>query len=219
MATPWIVLIVIAFLLFDALVIFVVLKGRKPGPDQFAQLASELGLPLRGGDPVFPGISWLSALRQPTYVEGNYRGRPLKVRNFTKGSGKNRSPWHEVCLTLNNPRGLTFYVGPESLFSKIGKAIGMQDIPVGDPRFDETFVLKCNDQTFAQAGLFPEIRARMLEVVQRYHKFGAIHLKGERLAWEHHGHLRSEDERPRVVAVAAILADLADALEAYESMR
>ena len=34
----------------------------------------------------------------------------------------------------------------ESIISKIGKALGMKDIQIGNPLFDEAFVIKARDE-------------------------------------------------------------------------
>lgn len=46
-----------------------------------------------------------------------------------------------------NRDGFRFKIYPESLFSQIGKALGMQDVRVGVPDFDEKFIIKGNDET------------------------------------------------------------------------
>ncbi len=42
--------------------------------------------------------------------------------------------------------GFRFTVYREGLFTPLGKMLGMQDIEIGDPDFDQTFVLKGNDE-------------------------------------------------------------------------
>ena len=43
-----------------------------------------------------------------------------------------------------NPEGFRFEIYRASIFSDLGKALGMQDIEVGHPRFDRDFVIKGN---------------------------------------------------------------------------
>ena len=45
-----------------------------------------------------------------------------------------------------NPEGFRFTIYRKSLFSDLGKLLGMQDIEVGDPEFDEAFIIKGNDE-------------------------------------------------------------------------
>src|SRR3954468_21485086 len=62
-----------------------------------------------------------------------------------------------------NPEGLRFTVYRKGLFSELGKLLGMQDIDVGDPDFDEAFIVKGTDESRVRE-LFtdPEVRSLML---------------------------------------------------------
>ena len=58
-----------------------------------------------------------------------------------------------------NPEGFRFTIYRKGIFSDLGKLLGMQDIEVGDPDFDEAFIIKGNDE-FKVRDLFanPQIR-------------------------------------------------------------
>jgi hypothetical protein len=58
-----------------------------------------------------------------------------------------------------NPEGFRFTIYRKGFFSDLGKLLGMQDIEVGDPDFDESFIIKGNDESKVRA-LFsnPKIR-------------------------------------------------------------
>jgi hypothetical protein len=58
-----------------------------------------------------------------------------------------------------NPEGFRFTIYRKGIFSELGKLLGMQDIEVGDPEFDEAFIIKGNDEERVRA-LFanPKIR-------------------------------------------------------------
>jgi hypothetical protein len=58
-----------------------------------------------------------------------------------------------------NPEGFRFTIYRKGIFSELGKLLGMQDIEVGDPDFDEAFIIKGNDE-FRVRDLFanPQIR-------------------------------------------------------------
>jgi hypothetical protein len=45
-----------------------------------------------------------------------------------------------------NPEGFRFTIYRKSLFSDLSKLMGMQDIEVGDPEFDEAFIINGNDE-------------------------------------------------------------------------
>ena len=59
-----------------------------------------------------------------------------------------------------NPGGLRFCVYRKSVFSELGKRLGMQDIVIGDAAFDETFIVKSNDEHLVRRLLAdPQLRA------------------------------------------------------------
>jgi len=62
-----------------------------------------------------------------------------------------------------NPEGLRFTVYRKGLFSELGKLLGVQDIEVGDPEFDEAFIVQGTDESRVRE-LFtdPEVRSLML---------------------------------------------------------
>ena len=62
-----------------------------------------------------------------------------------------------------NPEGFRFTIYRKGLFSDLGKLLGMQDIEVGDPEFDEAFIVKGTDE-FKVRELFadPEVRSLLL---------------------------------------------------------
>ena len=62
-----------------------------------------------------------------------------------------------------NPEGFRFTAYRKGLFSELGKLLGMQDIEVGDPQFDEAFIVKGSDEAKVRE-LFadPEVRSLIL---------------------------------------------------------
>jgi hypothetical protein len=60
-----------------------------------------------------------------------------------------------------NPEGFRFTVYRKSLFSDLGKLLGMQDIEVGDPEFDEAFIIKGNDEDRVRL-LFSDPKVRQM---------------------------------------------------------
>ncbi|GHC12715.1 hypothetical protein [Cerasicoccus arenae] len=190
---------------------------------QYPQLAAELNVPLLGGDAYMPGIPLLNLIKRPLHVEGEYRGRHLKIYDFTRGSGQNSSAHHAVRLSLNQPTTLSFKLGVEGFFAKIGKAVGMQDIETSDPVFDAAFVVKCSDTNFVHGALLPEIRQEFLNIKERWPKgFGSISLNGGMfggkdsvLIYEEYGSLRKDADRQRAGALASAMSDLAAAIEVY----
>ncbi len=53
---------------------------------------------------------------------------------------------HPDACPLVNAEGFRFTIYRKGIFSDLGKLLGMQDIEVGDPEFDEAFIIKGTDE-------------------------------------------------------------------------
>ena len=62
----------------------------------------------------------------------------------THGDGKTNQTYTRLRAPYFNPEGFRFEIYRASIFSGLGKALGMEDIEVGHPRFDQDFVIKGN---------------------------------------------------------------------------
>jgi hypothetical protein len=63
-----------------------------------------------------------------------------------------------------NPDGFRFTVYRKGVFSGLGKLLGMQDIEVGDPGFDEAFIVQGNDEARVRSLLAdPKLRAMIAD--------------------------------------------------------
>jgi hypothetical protein len=64
-----------------------------------------------------------------------------------------------------NKDGFRFTIYRKSIFSGLGKALGMQDVEVGYPEFDDAFIIKGNDEAKLRT-LFANPRIRQLLEMQ-----------------------------------------------------
>jgi len=60
-----------------------------------------------------------------------------------------------------NPAGFRFTIYRKGFFSDLGKLLGMQDLEVGDPEFDEAFVIQGNDESRVRT-LFADPKIRQM---------------------------------------------------------
>ena len=60
--------------------------------------------------------------------------------------GRQQSHYTRMRAPYVNPEGFRFTIYRKGFFSDLGKLLGMQDIEVGDPEFDEAFIIKGNDE-------------------------------------------------------------------------
>ena len=61
-----------------------------------------------------------------------------------------------------NKDGFRFKIYRSGLFSKLGKLLGMQDIEMGDPMFDLSFIIKSNNKFKVRELLFEDTKIRQL---------------------------------------------------------
>ena len=62
----------------------------------------------------------------------------------TQSVGNTHQTYTRLRAPYFNPEGFRFEIYRASIFSGMGKALGMEDIEVGHPRFDQDFVIKGN---------------------------------------------------------------------------
>lgn len=114
----------------------------------------------------FEDSTWLGHPR----LYGKFRDVDVDVMIETVGHGNQKQVYTEVQAPVSGlaPRGLTVY--REGLFQKLGKAIGGEDIQVGDAELDKAFIIKGEDPR-AVVELFrhPSLK-RALLIGQRRHQ-------------------------------------------------
>lgn len=68
----------------------------------------------------------------------------ITLDTVTTGDGKTNQTFTRLRAPYFNPERFRFEIYRASIFSGLGKALGMQDVGVGHPRFDQNFVIKSN---------------------------------------------------------------------------
>jgi hypothetical protein len=95
-------------------------------------------------------------------VTGDYKGFEYLLHTFSRGSGKSKTTY--TGITMNFPKYIDCHLNvyQESFMSKIGKALGGQDIQIGDREFDEAFMIKSQTPEKIDKILTPDLRRNML---------------------------------------------------------
>lgn len=119
-----------------------------------------------------------------------------------QGSGKNKRVYTRVRCRATAPREVAMRVYREGLFSGLARAVGFQDVPVGDPDFDQAYMVKASDEMFASAWLNRTVRDRIGGAPE----YG-FELKRGWVTAEKHGY---EDEAQDLVQAAKAAAAFAD---------
>jgi hypothetical protein len=77
------------------------------------------------------------------YQHGEWK---LVLDTYTVRSDKSSTTYTRLRAPFVNKDGLYFKIYRQGLFSSVGKFFGMQDLEIGDPFFDDNFIIKGNDQ-------------------------------------------------------------------------
>ncbi len=71
----------------------------------------------------------------------------VTLDTYTVSTGKSSVTYTRIRAPYVNPDGFYFKIYRKGIFSDLGKMLGMQDISVGYPQFDEDFIIKSNDES------------------------------------------------------------------------
>ena len=91
-----------------------------------------------------------------SYVDGGFcKGDKVKITHgewtvtldtFAVSTGKVTIVYTRMRAPYVNPDGFRFTVYRRGMFTGVAKWLGMQDLEIGDERFDHDFVIKANDE-------------------------------------------------------------------------
>lgn len=107
-----------------------------------------------------------------TWLKGSYvtiQSGPWEVMldNYVVSTGKSHTTYTRLRAPFVASGGFRFAVSRASFLSPLAKLLGAQDVSVGDPKFDESFVIKSNDEV-AVARLFQNTVLRDLLLQEKY---------------------------------------------------
>jgi hypothetical protein len=85
----------------------------------------------------------------------------VTLDTYTDSSGESSTTYTRMRAPYVNPEGFRFTIYRKGFFSDLGKLLGMQDIEVGEPEFDEAFIIKGNDEDRVRV-LFSDSTIRQL---------------------------------------------------------
>jgi hypothetical protein len=101
---------------------------------------------------------------------GFWKGRKVQVHakpwtitldTYTESSCESHQTYTRIRAPYINPEGFRFTIYRKGFLSGLGKLLGMQDIEVGDPEFDEAFIIQGTDE-FKVMNLFAEVKLRQM---------------------------------------------------------
>ena len=102
-----------------------------------------------------------SGLWKGNKVQAHVKPWTITLDTYTVSTGKSSVTYTRMRAPYINPEGFRFTIYRKSIFSDLGKFLGMQDIEVSDPDFDEAFIIKGNDDSKVQR-LFSDSTIRQM---------------------------------------------------------
>lgn len=139
-------------------------------------------------------------------VTGDYRGHTLTLDTFTRSSGKNSTTYTRIVLSVNNTASLRLALYEENILSPLGKALGVQDIQVGDAELDRRFMIKGQPEDVIVSLLtFGGLRDKLLQA-----RSLNLKVEGQELHFEKRG---VESDVDRLQFLFDLLSELAEAIE------
>jgi len=79
-------------------------------------------------------------------VDATHGQWTVTLDTYTVSTGKSSIIYTRIRAPYVNPDGFQFNIYRQGIFSHLGKMLGLQDVTVGDPQFDEDFIVKGNDE-------------------------------------------------------------------------
>lgn len=70
----------------------------------------------------------------------------IVLDTYSRSHGNSSTTYTRIRAPFVNKDNLYFDIYRKSVFSDLGKFFGMQDIPIGDPYFDDAFIIKGNSE-------------------------------------------------------------------------
>ena len=128
------------------------------GPDKdevWRQLSEEMGAE------VVQGGFWKGGSK----VQAQVGPWTVTLETYTVSSGYSHVTFTRLRAPYVNPEGFRFTIYRKGFFSDLGKFLGMQDIEVGDPEFDEACIIKGNDEERVRE-LFSNTKIRQMILAQ-----------------------------------------------------
>ena len=141
-------------------------------------------------------------------LSGSYQGYDVTIfdYHYRTGSGKSAQDHYISFFILHLPASFPeLVIGPEDIFSKIGQALGYDDIDFESYEFSRKFCVRSRDKKFA----YDVCNARMIEYLLSNTDL-TIEIEGGALAISFNSQLSTEQIEPnlnRLVNVRSILPE------------
>jgi hypothetical protein len=139
---------------FIALIVYLVNREQEKNRRAWTEAAARVG---GAFDP--SAGPWY---RRTMTIQATLDGVAVLADYYVVSNGKSSTTYTRVRAAAAGAPNLRLSVYKEGFFSSLGKALGTQDIQVGDPLFDDLFMVKSNDEALCRAWLNAGARQALL---------------------------------------------------------
>ncbi len=140
-------------------------------------------------------------------ITGTMVTHPVRIDAVNRGGGNSQHVVTRFRVSYP-PLGIGLSLRREHAFGRLTKLFGAQDVEVGDPVFDEAFLIKTSDPARAAALLTPAVRDSLLRLLATYPQ---VQVDDSQISLERTGLIRSPDAlvsiTRRLLAAARTLTD------------
>ncbi|MEA2010032.1 MAG: hypothetical protein U9N78_04940 [Actinomycetota bacterium] len=147
------------------------------------------------------------SMRNGPTISGRVEDRPADVHSYTKRSGRNSTRYTRYTVEFP-PIGVGLRLSRQAGLGQFLKIMGTQDIVIGDPTFDEAFIVKSTDPQAIRAVLTP---GRTMALNQLLAVHPEVVVSDDRIVVDRRGGVRDTDvivsTLRRIASVANVLAD------------
>ncbi|MFA9564262.1 MAG: hypothetical protein ACERLM_06110 [Acidimicrobiales bacterium] len=174
------------FLFFGAMVVFAIVSVKRQMDAtnaEWARAARTLGLSF---------TPWSMTSRPD--LSGAVDGLGVRVTIEQRGSGKSKKSY-TVFRVAYPDAGIDIGIGPETAFHRMGKWFGVQDIEIGDPVFDEAFIVAGDPSSLA--GWLTE--SRRLAILRLAQGFPTVRIDRSTVSWDRRDAITDGDELVRTL--------------------
>lgn len=183
--------------------------------DQMLQLAKDLNISIYEGEPLKSKRSLVKLIKHPQIIEGNYRGRAVKIFPFISGIGRNIQVKSAIRILGPNRLSLSFTIVNNTWVQNFWKLIGRNPMILGDAVFDSQFVVKASKPEAIQKILTDTLRAKFVSVRKNFGYKGGIELEDESMVYLEHQAITREHQRKRFEAMVDLMCCLRDEIDVY----
>jgi len=140
-------------------------------------------------------------------MTGMLEGSPAEIHSYTKSSGKSSTRYTRYTVEFP-PIGVGLHLSRQTGIGYLLKVLGTQDIEIGDPTFDEAFIVQATDPQAARTVLTPGTTMMLNRLIAVHPE---IVMSDDQLVLDRRGTVRDPDTLVstlrRLASAATVLGD------------